>query len=243
MTTPNATLPAPDAVTTPPAAPVAPVIDNNTIAAAVQAGIAAHTQQTQSAPKPMTPEEQNAYLQIFDPNEDGFVDSFISAVTDPEATPEQKLKVISHFRDGVANQSIRGAQLLVEQQITALRQEFAPIVSTVQEQRVEKLWSDFATKHPDLKDQRALVDTVSVQLQQSGFAPKSLDEAFSRAAETTRQLIAQATGKPYVAPTANPTGANPKPQMTQTNVSQPGPTPAQAPTDSGVASFFLKRNR
>lgn len=226
-----------------PAASVAPAIDAVTIANAVQAGISAHQQQTQSAPRQMTAEEQAEYLQIFDPNGDGFVDSFVSAITDPEATPEQRLKVISHFRDGVANQSIRGAQLLVEQQVSALRNEMAPIMQTVQEQRAEKLWSDFAKANPDLKDQRALVDTVSIQLQQSGFQPKDLPEAFSRAAETTRQLIAQATGKPYVAPVANPAAASTMPRMTQTNVTQGGTTPPQEPATPGVASFFLNRKR
>lgn len=229
--------------TTPPVAPVAAPPTAETIAAAVQAGLQAHQASVQSAPKEMTPEERNQYLQVFDPNADGFVDSFVSAITDTEATPESRLKVIEHFRDGVTNQAVRGAQLLIEQQIGAFRQEFAPVLAATQKQQGDELWAQFAKAHPDLKDQRQIVDMVSIQLQSAGFRPKDLNEAFTRAAETTRTVISQVTGKPVVTPATQPApNAMPRMQTTNTLPSGGNATP-DGPAAPGVASFFLKRKR
>jgi hypothetical protein len=236
---PNETAPPAADAQTPAAA--TPAITAETIAAAVTAGLQAH-ETRQSAPKEMTPEEKAEYLQIFDPNEDGFLDSFVSAITSEDATPEIRLKAIEHLRDGIANQAIRGAQLIGQNIKNEILQEFAPIRSRVQQDQAEELWSNFSKAHPDLKDHRNIVDMVSNQLQASGFTPKSLDEAFSRAAETTRQVIAQTTGKPYTPPAANPTEPQ-KPRMSSTNVVASAGTGTPAASETGVASFFLKRKR
>lgn len=232
MTTPN---------TDPNAAVVAPVLDASVIATAVQAGLQAHQASVESAPKAMTDEQRSEYLQIFDPNADGFVDSFVSAITDAEATPETRLKVLSHFRDGVANQSIRGAQILVAQEVAKLRQEFAPVLATSQEAQSEKVWASFQAKFPDLKDRRDLVDAVSTQLQQQGFKPTNLDEAFTRAATTARSIISGVTG--VAAPVANQTVPNTMPRMTPTNTQSAGAGTPQGNNSPGVAPFFLNRRR
>ena len=221
--------------------PVAQAIDANTIATAVQAGLQAHQASIASAPQEMTEDQRNAYLQVFDPNADGFVDSFVTAITDAEATPEARLKVIQHFRDGVANQSIRGAQLLVEQKVNQLRQEFAPVLQDSQEKQATKIWETFAAKYPDLKDRRDLVDAVSVQLQQQGFAPKSLDDAFLRAATTARSIISGVTGQP--APTATTPAPTAMPRMSTTNTQGSGATAPPGQNSPGVAPFFLNRRR
>lgn len=233
----------PPTAETAPVTPVTPAIDAATIANAVAAGLEVHKRQTESAPKQMTPEEQAAYFQVFDPNADGFVDSFVAAITDPEATPESRVKVLQHFRDGVANQSIRGAQLLIDQKLAEFEQRIAPVVSSAEAARSEKLWDTFAEKYPDLKDQRDLVNAVSTQLNASGFNPSSLDEAFTRAAETARGIIAKATGKPPVS-SATPTAPTTMPRMTPTNVTTASPSKPTNPAEQpGVASFFLNRRR
>lgn len=236
MSEQTATIPTPETQV-----PAAQPITAEIVAAAVQAGLTAHNQQVASAPKEMTPEERAEYLQVFDPNQDGFLDSFVSAITNEEATPEDRLKVINHFRDGVTNQAIRGAQILVEQQVSALRNEFAPVLQASQAQRAEDMWNQFATAYPQLAEQRGLVDAVSIQLQQGGFVPKTVEEAFSRAAETAMQVIAKATGQAYVAPVANKSEANPKPRMTSTSTQQSSVVQAAPNPQIGVASFFLKR--
>lgn len=228
--------PTPDATQTVAAAP--PTAES--IAAAVQAGIQAHQASTQSAPREMTPEERAQYLQIFDPNEDGFVDNFVSTITNTEATPEQRLQVIEHFRDGVANQSIRGAEILVQQQLAELRKELAPVLQQSQETNAEKAWAEFSASHPDLKEQRSLVDMVSNQLYSQGYRPKDRTEAFTRAAEVTRTTIQQMTGK---LPAATPSAPSTMPRMTQTSTTPAGAGGPQTEATPGVASFFQKRRR
>lgn len=221
-----------------------PAFTADTIAAAVQAGIQAHQSAVESAPKEMTPEERAAYLQIFDPNADGFLDSFTSAITSEEATPEVRAKAIEHLRDGLVNQSIRGAQILIDQRMADMQARFAPLLQSAEVQKAEELWTAFATKHNDLKDHRELVDAVSVQLQAQGYKPASLDEAFTRAADVTRQMISKMTGKPVSTP-ANPTAPNTMPRMspTNTNTSAGNPPASGNDTESGVASFFHRRKR
>ncbi len=219
-----------------------PAFTAETIAAAVQAGLQAHHAQTESAPKEMTPEERAEYLQVFDPNQDGFVDNFVSVITDPEAKPEDRVKAISHLRDGIANQSIRGSEILMQREIAKLREEFMPAIQEADVRNAEKIWNKFAVAYPDLKDQRDLVDAVSVQLQQQGFKPTDLSEAFSRAATTARAIVAKATGQPAV--TATPTAPNTMPRMTSTNTAgSGGGTKPQEQGNSTLAPFFLQRRR
>ncbi len=213
------------------------------IAAAVQAGIQAHDSRVAATPKEMTPEEKAAYLQIFNPAEDGFVDSFVEAITSEEATPEARIKAIEHLRDGIANQSIRGAQLIAERVRQEILQELAPARDRALAEQGEQMWNQFAAKYPHLKDHRQLVDMVSVQLQSSGFTPTNLDEAFSRAAEASNEVLTRITGKPVVTSTATTPTANTMPRMSQTNTT---PSAASAPAENeqpGVASFFLRRKR
>lgn len=227
------------------AAPVVAAPTPDVIAAAVQAGLQAHQASVQSAPKEMTPEERAQYLQVFDPNQDGFVDSFVAAITDAEATPEVRTKAINHLRDGVVNQALRGAELLLEQRMSALEQRFQPVLATSVEQQAKQMWEDFTTKHPDLKDHQNLVNLVSTQIQQSGYKPASLEDAYNRTADATRELIATTTGKPYVKPVV--TQAEPKttmPRMSQTNTTASAGNPSpNAGKPVGVASFFLKRSK
>lgn len=214
------------------------------IATAVAAGISAHTAQTTSTPREMTPEERAEYFQIFDPNADGFLDSFVAAVTDAEATPEVRAKAIEHLRDGIANQSIRGAQVYVDQRFQQMEARFAPVLRTSVEAEAEVLWGKFATAHPDLKDHRELVNAVSTQLQAAGVKPKDMTEAFNSVAETARGIVTKITGKPPTTPATTQTGPTTMPRMTQTNTAQSSAAPGQpqAP-QTGVASFFTKRKR
>jgi len=215
-----------------------------TIANAVAAGLQVHQAQVASAPRDMTEDEKKAYLQIFDPNADGFVDSFAAAITDPEATAETRAKAIEHLRDGLVNQSVRGAELLVAREVQKLRQEFTPVLQQSEKNKAEELWGLFAGKYPDLKEHRELVDAVSIQLQAQGFNPKDLDEAFTRAADTTRALVSKVTGKPVVT-SSTQTAPQTMPRMSSTSTTPAsGGPPNNADTpQSGVASFFKKRAR
>jgi len=220
--------------------PVVAPIDPNAIAAAVAQGMAQHQQQLQSAPRQMTPEETAQYLQVFDVTADGFIDNFHAAMTDPEATPDQRKALFERMRDGLVNQSLRGAEIFVDQRIAQLRQEFQPALVAQEQQQAASIWETFSAKHPDLKDHRELVDTVSIQLQASGFKPTSLDDAFSRAAATTRTLLKL----PEPVAGAKPTAPNSMPRMNPTNTTPSGGGgPQEAPGSPGVAGFFLSRKK
>lgn len=216
--------------------PVVPAVDQNAIASAVASGIAAHQQALQSQPKEMTAEQRAEYLQIYSIN-DGFLDAY-HALNDPEATPETRRGVLEQFRDGVVNQALRGSEIFLDQRIEALRQEFAPTMHAQAHQQAEDVWSQFATKHPDLKDNRALVDTVSNQLYAAGFRGKDLDESFSRAASTTRSLLK--LPEPLA---ANQSAPNGMPRMNQTNTTSGAAGMPPNTPEMGVASFFMNRKR
>jgi len=127
------------------AAAAPPAITAEGIATAVATAMQAHQASIESAPKEMTPEEKAAYLQVFDPNADGFLDSFVSAITDAEATPEIRAKAIEHLRDGLVNQSVRGSQLLIDQRLNEFRREFAPVFEDSTKRQAEALWDQFPT--------------------------------------------------------------------------------------------------
>jgi len=217
--------------------PAAPAVDPNAIAAAVAAGMAAHSQALESRPAPMTEEQRREYLQVFE-LDDNYIDGFTAALNDPDATPAQRRAILEQYRDGVVNQSLRGAELFIDQRIEALRQEFQPALTAQAKNQGEAIWNEFTAKHADLKDHRALVDTVANQLYSAGFRPATPEEGFSRAASTVRQLL-----KLPEPPTANQQAPTTMPRMTPTNTT---PSAAGAPPnqpEAGVASFFLQRKK
>ena len=127
----------------------APAVDPNAIAAAVAAGMAAHSQALESRPAPMTEEQRREYLQVFE-LDDNFVDGYHNALTDPDTTPAQRRDILERYRDGVVNQSLRGAELFIDQRIQSLRDEFQPALAAQVKNQGEAIWNDFTTKHADL---------------------------------------------------------------------------------------------
>lgn len=162
-----------------------PAIDPAQIAASV----AAELQRNQPAaqPRQMTPEEQAAHFQIWDPDDD--LVNGLTALADPDATPEQRKKILTTMRDGIMQQSFRAAQLLVEQQMEQIRTQFNPVLQASQEQRAKKALKEIVTKYPGLAGQDELIGMVTGQLAQAGFKPSSREEAIERVAQVAGGIL------------------------------------------------------
>lgn len=230
---------------TQPQQPAAPQgVDPELIKQAIQEGFQ-NVQQQQSAPRQrtvedMTPAERAKYFEIFDPSQDNFHEKFAKAINEADS-PEERSKVLAEYRDGIVNQSLRGAEIMMEQKFSQFQQQFAPAQQFAQQHQREALWEQFKAKHPDLEPSRDLVDAVATQLSASGFRPKTPDEAFSKIAETAKGIL---TKSGVTLPAAN-TNGNARPPMAQ--MSSRGNTGgAQQPTSpegQRLASFWNNRKR
>ena len=210
------------------------------IGAAVAAGLAQQQQQQrESAPVELTPEQRRAFFQEFDPMANGFVDQFSGVFNNPDSTAEERAKAIADMRDGFVNQAVRGSELLIEDKLKDIRKLIEPLAHQQQQQQQEAMWAEFATRYPDMANQRALVDAMSISLSQQGFTPKNLDEAFTRVYAVSRDALTNAGA--VLPPTTTPP-AGTMPRMAATGVAQGGNTgnPRQA-QPAGVAGFFAKK--
>jgi hypothetical protein len=224
-----------------------PAFDPSAISAAVKEAFT-EMQQTQQQTQPqreMSPEERAEFFQVFDPMQNNFVDEFTTKLADPDLDAIERAKVISTFRDGLVNQALRGAELMIEQKLASLNQQIAPAVEIARKQQTEKLWNDFTTAAPELKEHREIVDAVAAQLAQSGFRPKDQNELFSRVADMSRGILSKA-GVNLPQSQQQFSGGQQMPRMSSTNVGNGGnggsPSGGQAPSGK-IASFFLNRQK
>lgn len=190
----------------------------------------------------MTDAERAEYLQIFDPAQNEFDQRFAAALANEE-DPTQRLKILGEFRDGIMNQATRAAEIMLEQRMVQMQQQMSPAIKFAQQQQSEALWSDFATKFPAFKEQRQLVDTVSMQLASTGYQPKTKDELFSKVAEMTTSILKNAG---VTLPTQGSQAPTQMPGMSQQRVVANGPGSQgaqQAPDGARIAPFLLKRTR
>jgi hypothetical protein len=201
-----------------------------------------HTQQQQQ-PREMTPEQQAEYYAVFDPAADNFHESFYAAAQ--EEDPVARARAIGALRDGIVNQSLRGAELLIEQRMQQLMPQLAPAIQMSKETSKEKLWSDFSSKHPELSDHREIVDLVSTQLSATGFKPKNLDEGFTRVAEVAKGMLTK-LNVAFSAPSTNqqrPNSSMPRMSTHHTGGGGGATRSDAAPAGSNIASFFHNRRR
>ncbi len=226
---------------------VPPQFDPTAITTAIAEGFkqAAQTN-TEGRETEMTPEQKAQYFQQWDPTQDGFVDTFHNVIVSEDSTPEQRAQALGHMRDGIVNQALRGAELMIQQHIGQIDQRYAPALNFAQKQQAEQVWNQFQTDFPELKDHRELVDTVSNSLRlQPDWKPANAKEALSSIAETAKKFITAGvlpTGGPP-APAVKTPGSSQKPTMATTSVTPAGGTPANTQPQTAVASFFLNRNK
>ena len=155
------------------------------IAQIVAATMQAHQAPTQQ--RQMTAEEAAQHFQVFNPDE-GFVNG-LNALSDPDATPADRRKIIDTLRDGLVNQSFRATELLMEQKMAELDQRYAPALQIAQREEAKQLQNAFVKKYPELKGQDQLVNSITAGLAQQGFKPKSADEAFDKVAQFAEQIL------------------------------------------------------
>jgi hypothetical protein len=200
-------------------------------------------QQSQRTIQDMSPEERAEYLQVFDPSANDFDKKFADALQNAE-DPTTRRQVISEFRDGVVNQALRGAELIMEQRLAQMNTTIAPAVQIAQKQQADALWDEFKSINPAFEKQRTLIDTVSSQLAQSGFRPKSKAELFTKVAEMS-QVILQQAGVNVPAPGQQSTQRTTTPSMSQQRTVGGSAAGGQTtPTDGQrIAPFLLRRSR
>jgi len=210
---------------------------SSSVAEAVASQLAAHTAANQQQ-KQMTPQELAEHYAIWDPSE-GFVNE-LNALSDTDATPAQKKKIVEQMRDGIMQQAFRAAQLVTQQELMKMRKELAPAVQYAQERQAKNVMKEFSTKYPALQGQTELVDAVIANLSQQNFTPKSKDEAYEKVATIAESILKKVDPK-FSLKTAAAGGG--KPSMARTNMSGVGGGGPQrsASADEGrgkLASFW-----
>ncbi len=214
----------------------APVIDSAEIAAAVAAQMRSHQQQQ---PQQMTQEQLQQHFAVWNPD-DSFVQE-LNALSDPDATPAQKQKILHGIRDGLARQSFRAAELLVQQEVARLRQEFAPVQDFAVTQKTRQAFKQLVGEYPGLGEHMELVNTVVQGLTAAGFKPATQKEAFDKIAQTVEGAL-QKVNPAFSAKGNGGTGG--KPQMARMNVSgqfaggTPGGGSSEPRRRGGLAAFF-----
>tara|TARA_R110002110_G_scaffold75915_2_gene200351 strand:- start:1691 stop:2374 length:684 start_codon:yes stop_codon:yes gene_type:complete len=136
----------------------------------------------------MTEQELAAHLQVWEPNEQ-FADAFRTAITDENATSDDRMRAFEMMRDGVVNQATRGAELMIEDKFNELRNQVSPATEYAYKAQAEAMWTEFTGKHPELSDHKDLVDMVSSNLASSGYKPTSKDELYGKVAEAAEGMI------------------------------------------------------
>lgn len=217
----------------------APVFDTAQMTSAVEAAVASQfqRQQANTTQRELTPEERAKHFAVWEPD-DSFVNE-LNAISDPEATPTQKKKILAGMRDGIMAQAFRAAQLVTEQQIAVMREEFAPALDMAQERSAKAVLKEFKTKYPALEGQNELVESITASLNARGFKPKSRDEAFEKVATIAESILKKAN--PNFSIKTN-VGANGKPTMVGTSMGGTGGGSGQRQQTSGkrgnLASFW-----
>lgn len=219
-------------------------VDPNLIAQAVAEGMARadaqrQGQQDSQRVAQMTPEERAEHFQIFNVADKGYLEKFRKAFNDAES-PEEQAAVLAEFRDGVVNQSLRGAELLMEEKFAKFQQDFAPARQLAVQSQQEQLWKSFADAHPELAEHRELVDSVATQLATTGYKPASPQEAFTKISEACKNILLKAG----VTLQSNNSGGEQRPAMAQmSSRGNAGQSNAPRPSGDGrgVATFFKNR--
>lgn len=140
----------------------------------------------------MTPEQKREHLREFNPD-DSFIGAFATAFRpddNGQIDAVQARGVLNQFRDGVAAQAIRTAELLMERKLEEMNRTYLPAIQAVKEQRAQQVWSSFTAVYPGLAPFRQVVDAVA-----NSFTPvpgMQQDQILAAIAQQTETLIRQA---------------------------------------------------
>lgn len=112
-----------------------------------------------------------------------------------------QVKALNDFGQGLVRQTMRLMTYLQEQNIQRLESkitgQISPVIQSQQAAEVQRLQSDFYTKHPDLKDYEGLVveladkldrDVKAGRKQFSGTREQKISQAFEHVASEVRRL-------------------------------------------------------
>ena len=136
----------------------------------------------------MTDEELKEYLQVFEPDE-VFAEAFRTVLMDEEATGADRVKAFQPLIKGIVNQSVRGAELLMEEKLATVNEKFGTAAAYAQQAQANAMWDDFSGKYPVLKEHKELVDMVSTNLLTAGYKPTSKGELYDKVATGAAGMI------------------------------------------------------
>ena len=136
----------------------------------------------------MTEQELASHLQVWEPDEQ-YVEAFRTAITDEDATSNDRMRAFEMMRDGMVNQATRGAELMIEDKFNELRNQVSPATEYAYKAQADAMWTEFTGRYEQLKDHKDLVDMVSSNLASSGYRPSSKDELYGKVAEAAEGMI------------------------------------------------------
>lgn len=131
---------------------------------------------------PLTPEEAKKLLRVWEPDDD-----FLAKFDNLETRREMLLKL----RDGFVGQGDAIAQYRLQEAIQGIHQQYAPVLSYVQQQMVERQEQEFYTEYPVLKNEKLkpLIMAVAKDMQARGEVSADSKENFKRLAAGVESVI------------------------------------------------------
>jgi hypothetical protein len=133
----------------------------------------------------------------------------IQAIFDQD--PNKAAAALENIMNAKVRQAVLMAQGVLEPKLGEFAQQLSPVQAMMQKQHEEAIWTNFVTRYPDLKDERALVyETVNAHLAR-GTKFSSPEEAMKTVAEFVQGQIARLRGTGQAQPSATTQAAQPRP--------------------------------
>jgi hypothetical protein len=133
----------------------------------------------------------------------------VQAIFDQD--PNKAAAALENIMNAKVRQAVLMAQGVLEPKLGEFQQQLSPVQAMMQKQHEEAIWTNFATRYPDLKDERALVyETVNAHLAR-GTKFSSPEEAMKTVAEFVQGQITRLRGAGQAQPPATPQAAQTRP--------------------------------
>jgi hypothetical protein len=133
----------------------------------------------------------------------------VQAIFDQD--PNKAAVALENIMNAKVRQAVLMAQGVLEPKLGEFAQQLSPVQAMMQKQHEEAIWTNFVTRYPDLKDERALVyETVNAHLAR-GTKFSSPEEAMKTVAEFVQGQITRLRGTGQAQPSATTQAAQPRP--------------------------------
>jgi hypothetical protein len=145
-------------------------------------------QQQQQQLAPLSQEEIDRRLNIYDPDEE-FATRFHNAVRSDEFDAKALKGLFSELLNGVSKQHTTYADLSSQMHLSRFREEISPQLTAAQEVAIERQKDNFFKEYPSLKAFEDILPSVSAKVQARGIRFATKAEANKAVAQEAEKFI------------------------------------------------------